>query len=115
LCELEIDVRPAGGGAENLVAQRDRVVVQPGVDVALDRLLVLIGGLGALIQLDVEIADLVVEGEFRVKLRRPLELRQNREICFDRLVGALCFKAASFFLDLGDVQGRPRSGVTLTR
>jgi hypothetical protein len=99
-------VRPAGSVPEDLVAERDCVVREPVLRVQIRRALVHVHRLGDPLQLQVQIADPVEQGELVGKLGLPLELVEQLAVEIDRpLEIPLILELLRLELDLLDVQG----------
>ena len=66
--QLQIRRLPRGGVAQHFVTHRDGVVMKSELGVLVDGLVVVVRRLARVLQLDVEIADTVVDGEVRIGL-----------------------------------------------
>jgi hypothetical protein len=101
--ELVVDRRPAGRGAEDLVAERDGVVEESALGVEVDRLLVVLDRLRDVALTHHEIADPVVQGDVGVLLVAA-QLPEQVDVDGERLVELLLLLQLScFFLELRDV------------
>src|SRR5206468_2898014 len=66
LPELVVDGRPTRRVTQDLVAERDGVVEEAAVGITVDRLLVVVHGIGDVALLEVEVADTVIETDVDV-------------------------------------------------
>ena len=109
LRELEIDRRTARCVAQDLVAQRYRVVGEAVLRVAVDCLLVRHDAGGDVANLHVEIAEPVVDPKLGVDVARRLQLLDDPLVLIDRLVPlALDLELPGLVFRSFDVQGEPR-------
>ncbi len=76
LGELEVGGLPPGRVAEHLVTHRDGVVVEAELGVLVDGLIVVVGRLSRIADLEIQVADAIEDGEVGVRVRvlvLPLE------------------------------------------
>jgi hypothetical protein len=106
LGQLEVNRRPSWSVPENLVAERNGVVVEAPLHVAIHPPLPHLHRLLDAAELLVEIPHLVEQGQLLVQLGRTLELLEDFEIRLDGLLGLILdLEGACFLLELGDTQG----------
>jgi hypothetical protein len=108
LGEREIDVIPTGGAAEDLVAERDGVVGVSPLRVPVHGPFVHLHGAVHIADLQIEVADFVVEGKLLIQLGSPFQGPYDFQIGFDGL-GRLILELelSGLVLELLDVQGGP--------
>ena len=85
LAQLEIGLRPAGIDTQDLAAERDGVVEEALVRVQVDRPLVGAHGCGGVVDLEVEVADAIVERQVGTGFRAGFDLLDGFQVDFDRL------------------------------
>src|SRR5207247_4389435 len=93
--ELGVRRLPPGLVAQHLVSQRDRVVVEAQLGVLVDGPIVVVGGLGRVLDLEIEIADAIEDGEVGVRLPFPLLILEDFLPRLDGPLGVLGLEAAS--------------------
>ena len=99
LRQLQVGRLPRRRVAQHLVAHRDGVVVKTQLGVFVDRLVVIIGGLAGILELDEQVANAVVNREVGVRL--PFGLLVKRlEPDLDRLLRILSLETLGFFFEL---------------
>src|SRR5438094_2679020 len=98
LGELEIGRLPCGRVAQHLVAHRDGVVVEAELGVLVHRPVVVIGRLGGVLDLEIQVADAIKDGEVRVRLPICLLCFQRFQPRLDGPPGVLGLEASGPFL-----------------
>ena len=99
--ELVVDRRAARRAAQDLVAERDRVVVEARFDVMVDGLLVVAHGVGDTALLEVDIADPIEQGDVHFQVG-PFIAIEDLDVDRQRLVELL------FQLELGCLSSQLR-------
>src|SRR3989442_1272413 len=100
LGELEIGRLPARRVRQDLVAHRNRVVVEPELGVLVDSPVVVIGRLGGVLHLQIEITDPIEDGQVGVGLPLFLLRSENFQPGLDRPPGVLGLEALGLLFQL---------------